>query len=258
MTPNVATQNQAALELTGKIAANPALAQPFLKILELVGGDVEKLASLDLGVLTSAKDALPKVELSTEQKLRAENRIQDDPAILAKLGYNKPPPVIPAELLEECARTSGTVVLKFKTTVLNYQAKLNEALGSEKKHLHLSYIEDRAKTLATTNEEPTWINVPNTVKNDTLGLSKANALKHVPGSQTCDPMDTVLMLGYNNLQAGQQMPGFANKWTFTNQKNTLVGSNDNGISVVVGGHYVDGGSSIVGLAPRLASESKKA
>ncbi len=36
MTPNVATQNQAALEFTGEIAANPALAQPFLKILEVI------------------------------------------------------------------------------------------------------------------------------------------------------------------------------------------------------------------------------
>lgn len=38
------------------------------------------------------------------------------------------------------------------------------------------------------------------MKDDTLGLSKMKALKHVPGSATCDPMDTVLMLGYNNLE----------------------------------------------------------
>lgn len=203
--------------------------------------------------------SLPARELTTEQKLRAENRIQDDTAILAKLGYDKSLPAIPAELLEECARTSGTVVLKFKTTVLDYQAKLNEALGSDKKHLHLSYIEDRAKTLATTNEEPTWINVPNTVKNDTLGLSKFDALKHVSGSQTCDSMDTVLMLGYNNLQAGQQLPGFTRKWTFTNQKDTLVGSDGHGILVHVFDASGDYGSyDRVGLAPRLAPESKKA
>jgi hypothetical protein len=75
MTPDVATQNQAALELKGKIDANPALAQPFLKILELVGGDVEKLASLDLSTLNDAKQSLPKAELTTEQKLRANNQI---------------------------------------------------------------------------------------------------------------------------------------------------------------------------------------
>jgi hypothetical protein len=257
MTLDVATQNQEALKLTGQIAANPGLAQPLLRILDLEGGDVTKLESLDLTTLKGAQESLPKAELSTEERLRAENRIQSDLVILNKLGFKGFLPKIPAELIEECARSSGTVVLKFKTTVLDYQARLNEALGSDKKHLRLS-IEDSAKTLATTNEEPTWINVPNTVKNDTLGLSKAKALKHIPDSQTCDPMDTVLMLGYNNLQAGQQMPGFTNKWTFTNQKNTLVGSDAGGIGVEVHGGYDVNGYSDVGLAPRLAPESKKA
>jgi hypothetical protein len=250
-----ATQNQAALELTGKIAANPALAEPILKILKQLGGDVEKLQSLDLSALVSVQEALPKSQLSTEQTLRAENRIQDNAAILAKLGFKGELPSIPAELLEECARTSGTLVLKFKTTILDYQANLNAALGS-KEHLHLSYINDRAKTLATTNEEPSWINVPNTVRVDTLGMPKVTALNHVPGSTTCNPMDTVLMLGFNNLQTGEQLAGFTNKWTFTNQKNTLVGSNGDGIHVRVFDRYVDDGSYYVGLAPRLAPESK--
>lgn len=126
---------------------------------------------------------------------------------MAKLGFKGELPTISQELLEECARTSGTLVLKFKTTVLNYQANLNAALGS-KERLHLSYIDDKAKTLATTNEEPSWINVPNTVRVDTLGIPKAMVLNHVPGSATCDPMDTVLMLGYNNLQTGEQLAGF--------------------------------------------------
>jgi hypothetical protein len=250
-----ATQNQAALELTGKIAANPALAKPILKILKQLGGDVEKLQSLDLSALVSVQEALPKSQLSTEQTLRAENRIQDNAAILANLGFKGDLPLIPAELLEECARTSGTLVLKFKTTILDYQANLNAALGS-KEHLHLSYINDRAKTLATTNEEPSWINVPNTVRVDTLGMSKARALSHVPGSATCDPMDTVLMLGFNNLQAGEQLAGFTNKWTFTNQKNTLVGSGACGFNVVVYDYFDVSGNLYVGLAPRPAPESK--
>ena len=64
------------------------------------------------------------------------------------------------------------------------------------------------------------------------------------------------MLGYNNLQAGEQLAGFTNKYTFTNQKNTLVGSFGRGILVGVDGAYDVYGSCIVGLAPRLAPESK--
>ena len=250
-----ATQNQAALELTGKIAANPALAEPILKILEQLGGDVEKLKSLDLSALKSAQEALPESQLSTEKILRAENRIQDNPNILAKLGFKGELPPISEELLQECARTSGTLVLKFKTTVLAYQENLNAALGSDKEHLHL-HVYGSAKSLATTNEEPNRIKVPNTVREDTIGMSKDAALNKVPGSATCDPMDTVLMLGYNNLQAGEQLAGFTNKDTITNQKDTLVGSYGRGIYVGVGGFCDDGGADYVGLAPRLAPESK--
>ena len=255
MTLDIATQNQAALELTGKIAANPALAEPILKILEQLGGDVEKLKSLDLIALKSAQEALPKSQLSTEKILRAENRIQDNRDILAKLGFKGQLPPISEELLQECARTSGTLVLKFKTTVLDYQANLNTALGSDKQHLHL-HVYDSAESLATKNAKPNWINVPNTVREDTRGMSKNAALNKVPGSATCDPMDTVLMLGYNNLQAGEQLAGFTNKYTFTNQKNTLVGSYGRGIFVDDFGHCADRGRRIVGLAPRLAPESK--
>ena len=247
------TKNRAALELTGKIVANPDLAGPILKILEQLGGDVKKLNSVDLSALKSALEALPKSQLSTEKILRAENRIQDNRDILAKLGFKGELPPISEELLDECARTSGTLVLKFKTTVLDYQANLNTALGSDKEHLHL-YITDSAKSLATTNEEPNWINVPNTVREDTLGMSKKAILNN--GSKTCAPMDTVLMLGYNNLQAGEQLAGFTNKYTFTNQKNTLVGSYGNGIGVGVCDFYDAYGPGLVGLAPRLAPESK--
>jgi len=191
---------------------------------------------------------------TTEQKLRAGKQIQDDPAILAKLGFHNALPKISSKLLEECARTNGTLVLKFKTTVLAYQEKLNGSLGEQKGRLGLNYLDD--KSLATTNEEPTWINVPNTVKDDTLKLSKASALEQVPGSQTCDPMDTVLMLGYNNLEAGRQMPGFTDKITFTSQKNTLVGSDGDGIFVLVDDDYGAFGRRRVGLAPRFAPESK--
>ena len=247
---NETKNNKAALELTGKIVANPDLAGPILKILEQLGGDVEKLKSLDLSALKSAQEALPESQL--EKILRAENRIQDNAAILAKLGFKGELPPISEELLQECARTSGTLVLKFKTTVSAYQENLNAALGSDKQHLHLN-VYGSAKSLATKNEDPNWINVPNTVREDTLGMSKKAILNN--GSKTCDPMDTVLMLGYNNLQAGEQLAGFTNKYTFTNQKNTLVGSYGSGVYVSVDASY-DAGGFNVGLAPRLAPESK--
>ena len=51
-------------------------------------------------------------------------------------------------------------------------------------------------------------------------------------------MDTVLMLGYHNLQAGQELPGFVNKFTFTSKKDTLVGHyKDGGFGVLVGGRF---------------------
>jgi len=262
------TSGAAALDVIEAITANRDLAHSVLKMLQHAGGNVEELERLV--ALTLVKDALPVAPSTavtavpaldqplsastTEQKLRAENRIQDDRAILAKLGYDKALPKISSKLLEECARTNGTLVLKFQTTVLAYQEKLNRSLGEQKGRLGLNYIGDN--TLETTNKKPTWIIVPNTVKDDTLKLSKAAALRHVRGSQTCDPMDTVLMLGYNNLEAGRQMPGFTDKITFTSQKNTLVGSDGDGIFVLVDDDYGAFGRRRVGLAPRFAPESK--
>ena len=271
MTSPARSTGVAAQTLTGYILANTALAPVLLNLLDAAGNNPKKLGELTERALKGINDALrvapstavpavpaldqPLSASTTEQKLRAGNGIQDDREILAKLGYDKALPEISSELLEECARTGGTVVFLFKTTVLAYQAKLNESLGEQKGRLGLNYIDDRK--LATTNEEPTWINVPNTVKDDTLKLSKASALEQVPGSQTCDPMDIILMLGYNNLQAGKQMPGFRNKWTFTSQKNTLVGSDGIGIRVIVRDLFDDDGYYDVGLAPRFAPESKK-
>ena len=92
----------------------------------------------------------------------------------------------------------------------------------------------------------------------TLGQSKVAALKSILGSGTCHPMDTVLMLGYNNLQTGNQLPGFENKWIFTDLKNLLVGSYGGGLNVHVSDNNADdNGYSNVGLAPRFAPESKK-
>ena len=248
----VAKTSLGALPESGKIEAFNCLELTTRE--KIVSGALADMSSEGRRAIISAYPAVPALDQpsTTERTLRAENRIQDDPAILAKLGYDKALPKIPRELLEECERTRGTVVLQFKTTVLDYQAKLNDSLGKQKGRLGLNYIDDRK--LATTNEEPKWINVPNTVNDGTLELSKAEALSRVPGSQTCGPMDIVLMLGYNNLQAGQQMPGFTNKWTFTSQKNTLVGSDGVGFRVLVGDLCDDGGCSDVGLAPRFAPE----
>ena len=76
---NETKNNKAAIELTGKIVANPDLAGPILKILEQLGGDVEKLKSLDLSALNSALEDLPESQLSTEQTLTtspADGRIE--------------------------------------------------------------------------------------------------------------------------------------------------------------------------------------
>ncbi len=213
------------------------------------------------GTEASLTEALAKVgELrglldhnSAAVQLRAENRIQDDPEILAKVGFKGEVPQIPADLIEECLSTGGTLVLKFKTTLTDYQSKHNSTLGPINRPL---YVDSSAKKLAITNDAPTWINVPNTVGEDTLGYSKANVLKQIPGSELCDPMDIVLMLGYNNLATGEQMPGFKNKWTFIDQKNMLVGSDVDGIYVYVDGNYDVRGVNHVGLARRFAPESK--
>lgn len=193
---------------------------------------------------------------SAEQQLRVENRIHDDPKILAQLGYHGEIPEIPAELIEECVRTGGTVVLKFKTTVTDIQANLNAALKTDQRTLPL-FVGSLAVGLATTNEEPEWIIVPNTVEVDTLSHPKAEALALFPGSATCDPMETVLLLGYNDLLVGEQMPGFKNQGTFTNLEDVVVGSSEQGISVGVFHDCDQDGHILVGLAPRLASKAKE-
>ena len=187
-------------------------------------------------------------EPSTEMKLLAGNQIHDDPAILYRLGFSGKLPAIPVHLVERCAQTGNSLVLSFPTTLLEYQAKLNKALGSRNKHLGLIFVEDGASDLAIKNEEPAWIVVPNKVRDDTLGLAKEIALSRVPNGATYDPMNTVLLLGYNNLKTGQQMPGFKNKWTFTSREDTMVGSAADGIRVNFARGYDRSGNFQVGLA----------
>ena len=87
MTLDITTKNQAALELTGKIAANPALAGPILDILRQLSEDGENLKSLDLSALVTVLRALPKSQVSAEQPARTENRIQGNAAIHLFVSY---------------------------------------------------------------------------------------------------------------------------------------------------------------------------
>ena len=64
------TKNSAALELTGKIVANPDLAGPILKILEQLGGDVKKLNSVDLSALKSARGSSKESALYRKDSTR--------------------------------------------------------------------------------------------------------------------------------------------------------------------------------------------
>ena len=192
---------------------------------------------------------------STEERLRAQGRIQDDPEVLVKLGYKGKIPQIPKELLEDCARTGGTAVLKFRTTITDLESKVRQALGPDGAELHLN-VGDQAKDLAIMNDRPEWINVPNTVDDATIGKPKVKALALVPGSSTCHPMDTVLMLVYNLLATGQQMPGFKDKFTFTDQKNTFVGSGDHSVTVNVDTCYDAEGCGFIGLARRTVPGAK--
>jgi hypothetical protein len=215
-------------------------------------------AKLDHRQIENLRALLARYE-SPEAKLRTENRIQDDPAILTKLGFRGTIPAISPELMTEAARTNGTLVLDFGVSLVDYAKALNAALGRDKSYLHLKFCGGAEKTTFATKSSgnaPQWKIVPNAVREDTLSLSKVDALKHIPGSQTSEPRDTALMLGYNNLQTGAQMPGFVDRYTFTSQKNTLVGSYGRGVLVLVDDDLFDGdGSSVVGLAPRLAPES---
>jgi hypothetical protein len=185
----------------------------------------------------------------SESTLRAENRIQDDPEILTKVGYMGDVPRIPTELLVECASSSFTLVLLFPTTIYQYQSNLNSALGKMNSHLFLRYS-NRAK-LAIDIREAIWVNVPNKVLDKTLLLSKAEALMSIAGSELCDPMETVLMLGYSNLLTKQQMPGFRNKGTFTRAKDVYVSSDGAGIGVFGCEDFDNRRLCKIGLAPRF-------
>lgn len=262
------TQQQTVLKTVTELASSlptegkVAVLEHLLKQLKQISPeDIAKLTPTErqslLQVLPPAANAV--VELSTEEKLRAENRIQNDPAILAKLGFKGAIPTIIPELMAEAARTNGTLVLDYGVSLVDYAKALNAALGKDKANLHLRFwgrAEEATFATESSGDAPQWKIVPNTVREDTLGFSKVASLKHIPGSQTSEPRDTALMLGYNNLQTGEQMPGFVNRYTFTSQKNTLVGSSDDGVYVYVDNICDDDDGSSVGLAPRLAPESK--
>ena len=225
--------------------ANAALAQ-LPKAIEM--------ASTILRIANGEINATPaSYELSTKDRLRAQSRIQDDPRTLARLGYEGDIPEPPSELIERCARTGGTLVLMFKTTALAYQASYNGSLSSDEWHLRM-YLNDELKSLAILDDEAKWVNVPNSVREDTLRLSKASALDRVSGGSTRDPMDTLLMLGYNNLLTGEQLPGFKDKWTFTNVKDVVVGSHGGGIRVDFNRHFDSEGDIGIGLAPDFEAE----
>ena len=211
-------------------------------------------------VLIPASTLLPRPNgVATEAQLREENRIQDDAQILAKLGYAGKIPEKPEGFVEECIRQNGTLVLDFRCSLVNFAAKLNETLGEDNDHLYMRFYNGAEECIFATESpsgQPVWKVVPNSVRKESIGLAETTALNQVPGSQTCEPRDFAIMLGYHNLKTQCQMPGFKNRSTYTSQKKVIVGSYAFGIHIDERVFYVDLGYCVIGLAPRLAPESK--
>ena len=85
MNTETVTQQQKALELTGAISANPALASPLLQLLKEAGNDPTKLEALTSAALAGIKEQLPPVapapkanpEIATAEKILSSLNVKD-------------------------------------------------------------------------------------------------------------------------------------------------------------------------------------
>ena len=173
--------------------------------------------SADAAALRRAKEVLGGGEALIAgmlDRLREKNQVQDDQAILTQLGFQGSLPKIPEEVVWRASTLSGIITLRF-SSLIDLQQSLNRALGKELQHLGLNFwgaAEDEPFSRSKPRD-PEWVVVPMEVEPETLDQSYDELV--TAGRLAPDPRDLAHMLAFHHLLTGAVMPGFYQRFSYT-------------------------------------------
>jgi hypothetical protein len=217
--------------------SNPTLARLFHGMVEAV--QTASLEARSEEALVKAAAALPAPgtapTVSIEQmknELRAADCLYDNAKIWKQLGA-KNVPAIPDSVIQEAYEKGGRVVLKCSSI-----SRKTDAL---QKAGHDVYFAGTAEQRHYTENvsKPEWIVVQSHIDGETLGSPKRDVATTDKSAPT--PEDWFAAIAYAKLDDGRQPKGCENKWAFTTESGTVVGSHNGLIGVlrhdVYGGPY---------------------
>jgi hypothetical protein len=154
--------------------------------------------------------------------LRDADCLYVDKYIWERLGA-KEVPAIPDTVIQEAYEKGGRVVLKCSS--ISEKADALRIAG------HDVYFGGSAnqRLYAENVSKPEWIVVPSHIDSETLGSPKSKVVTSEMPAPT--PADWFAAIAYAKLDGERQPKGCENKWAFTTESGTVVGSFDDYINV---------------------------
>jgi hypothetical protein len=183
---------------------------------------LQALASTEAATLPASKTAPTITIEQMKEALRAADCLYDIPEIWRMLGA-KEVPVIPDTVIQKAYDEGGRVVLKCSS--ISDQANALRVAG------HDVYFDGTAEQrhYAENMLKPKWIVVQSHIDRKTLGFAKRDVVTADKPAPT--PEDWFAAIAYAKLYDGRQPKGCENKWAFTSESGTVVGSFDDRIGV---------------------------
>jgi hypothetical protein len=172
-------------------------------------------------------------------ELRAADCLYDNAKIWEQLGA-KEVPAIPDTVIQEAYKKGGRVVLQCSSI-----SEKADALRIAGHDVFFGGSADQ-RHYAENVSKPEWIVVQSHIDGETLGSPKRAVVTTDKPAPT--PEDWFAAIAYAKLDGGRQPKGCENKWAFTSESGTVVGSIDAYILVDRRGYYDPGGSHLIGAA----------
>jgi hypothetical protein len=217
-------------EVIAAVLDNPTLAGVVAKMLKEVGNDPTLLAQHSKSTLANAIDSLPAPEAAPtitiehmKAELRAADCLYDNAKIWEQLGA-KEVPAIPDTVIKEAYEKGGRVVLQCSSI-----SEKADALRTAGHGVYFGGAADQ-RHYAENVSNPKWIVVQSHINRNTLGSPKSKVVTSEMPVPT--PADWFSAIAYARLDGGRQPKGCENKWAFTSESGTGVGSVDGYICVV--------------------------
>ena len=190
--------------------------------------------------LATASAILPEPKLSiAEMKdvLREADCLYDNEQIWKQLGA-KDVPTIPEAVIKEAYEKGGRVVLKCSSV-----SEKADALRAAGRDVYFGGTAEQHH-YAENVSKPEWIVVQSHIDSKTLGSPKRDVVTTDKPAPT--PEDWFAAIAYAKLDDGRQPKGCENRWAFTTESGTVVGSDDVFINVHRYDYYAHYGYRILG------------